>query len=108
MIPVIRKYTVPLALLLAVFFFVGVTCSTAALVNQGQIERCCDKDEAPKVPVNEGECFDCNCLSCQVVINKHNDQIKPLTVTKTFYSWLLSTMTPSGFIHSIDYPPELV
>ena len=108
MIPVIRKYTVPLALLLAVFFFVGVTCSTAALANQSQIERCCDKDEAPKVPVDKGECFDCNCLSCQFVIHKHNDQIKQLIATKTAYSWLLSTMTPSGFIHSIDYPPETV
>lgn len=108
MIPVIRKYTVPLALFLAVFFFVGVTCSTAALVNQGQIERCCDKDEAPKVPEEKGECFDCNCLSCQLVINKQNDQIKQLITTKSSYSWLLSTMTPSGFIHSIDYPPETV
>ena len=108
MILVIRKYSVPLALLLAVFFFAGVTCPTAALANQGQLERCCDKDEAPKVPEDKGECFDCNCLSCQLVINKHNDQIKRLTTTKISYSWLLSTMTPSGFIHSIDYPPETV
>jgi len=108
MILVIRKYSVPLALLLAVFFFAGVTCSTAALANQGQIERCCDKDEAPKVPEEKGECFDCSCPSCVVVLFVSGSLDNALTLTTKTSSMFFSEHLPSGFYRTIDYPPEVL
>jgi hypothetical protein len=108
MILVIRKYSVPLALLLAVFFFAGVTCSTAALANQGQVERCCDKDEAPKVPEEKGECFDCSCPSCGVVFFVSGSLDNTLTLTTKTSSLFFSEQLPSGFHRTIDYPPEVL
>ena len=108
MILVIRKYSVPLALLLAVFFFAGVTGSTAALANQGQVERCCDKDEAPKVPEEKGECFDCSCPSCVVVLFVSGSLDNALTLTTKTSSMFFSEHLPSGFYRTIDYPPEVL
>ena len=106
MIPVIRKYTVPLALLLAVFFFVGGTLAPAVLAGQAQAEQCCNEENVPEVPVENGKCFDCYCPTCQFVIKTQFDDIEPLASTTLVYSWLVSDLAPSGFIRSIDYPPE--
>ena len=108
MILVIRKYSVPLALLLAVFFFAGVTCSTAALANQGQLERCCDKDEAPQVPEEKRESFDCSCPSCGVVFFVSGSLVNTLTLTTKTSSMFFSEQLPSGFYRTIDYPPEVL
>ena len=108
MLLVIRKISASLALLLAIFFFAGAAFTSAAQVYQVKPDMCCGHDSAPTTPAEQGECFNCHCLSCQVYIDKQVNQIKPLVVTDTTYVWLLSELKPSGFIQSIDYPPELV
>ena len=108
MIFIIRKYSVPLTLLLAVFFFAGAVCSSAALANQVQLEQCCDKDSAPEVPVEEGECFDCSCPSCVVILLLSDSLDNALTFTTMTSSWSFSKNLPSGFVRSIDYPPEVL
>ena len=104
----VRKVSVPLALLLVLSFVAGATFAPAAVAGQVQVEQCCDKDAIPEVPVDDGECFDCNCPTCQFVINSQPDYIELLTPTITTFSWLISEMLPSGFIRTIDYPPEIV
>ena len=102
----VRKFMVPLALILALFFFAGVTLVPAVLAGQVQTEQCCDKENVPEVPVENEECFDCNCPTCQFVINTVIEYTESLTSTTSAYSWLISKLVPSGFIRSIDYPPE--
>jgi len=102
----VRRFMVPLALLLALFFFAGVTLVPAVLAGEGQAEQCCDKESVPEVPVESEECFDCNCPTCQFAINTQSGHTESLTITKSAYSWLVSKSVPSGFIRSIDYPPE--
>lgn len=106
MILVIRKFSVPLALFLAVFFFAGATCSPVALANQVQPDQCCDKDPVPESPVDTGECFDCSCPSCTVVLSASDDSDNGLIPIPMSRSWLFSENLPSGFTRSIDYPPE--
>lgn len=103
----VRKISVPLAIVLVLSFVAGVTFAPAVLAGQVPVEQCCDKDAIPEVPVEDGECFDCNCPTCQFVINTQTDHIEPPKSTTTTYSWLVSEMLPSGFIRSIDYPPEI-
>jgi len=108
MMLVIRKIAVSLSFLLALSFLVGVTLAPAISAAQVQAEECCDKDNAPEVPVNEGECFDCNCPTCLYVYHPNTEQISTFTPTNRTYSWLVSEKPPSGFILSIDYPPEVL
>ena len=108
MMLVVRKISVPLALLLLLSFFIGGTFAPELLAGQIQVEQCCDKDTAPEVPVDDGECFDCNCPACLIVISTKIYAIKSLTSFTTTGSWLYSEMFPSGSIRSIDYPPEKV
>ena len=102
----LRNILVPLALLLALSFLVGATLAPVVFAGQVQVEQCCDKENVPDVPVEDGECFDCNCPTCQFVINKQTEHTESLTSTTSAYSWLISKLVPSGFIRSIDYPPE--
>ena len=97
---------IPLALMLALSFFVGAVLVPAVLAGQVQAEQCCDKENVPEVPVENGKCFECNCPTCQFVIKTQVEHIEPLTATTSAYSWLISKLVPSGFILSIDYPPE--
>lgn len=106
MFPVLRKYTVPLALLLAVLFFGGATLAPAVLAGQTQAEQCCNEENVPEVPVEDEGCFDCYCPTCHFVIKTQFDDIEPLAFTTSVYSWLVSNLAPSEFIRSIDYPPE--
>jgi hypothetical protein len=103
----VRRFLIPLALLLALSFFVGATLAPAVLAGQVQAEQCCDKKNVPEVPVENDECFDCDCPTCQFVIKTQADDFESFTSTTSTYSWLVSTFVPSGFIRSIDYPPEL-
>ena len=102
----VRKYMVPLALFLALSFFAGAILAPAVLAAQPQAEQCCDKEDAPEVPVEKGECFECNCPTCQFVIKTQTEHTESLTDTTSAYAWLISKLVPSGFIRSIDYPPE--
>ncbi len=97
---------IPLALILALSFFVGAIVAPAVLAGQVQAEQCCDKENVPEVPVESGECLDCNCSTCQSAINTQVEHTESLTATTSAYSWLISKLVPSGFIRSIDYPPE--
>ena len=107
MVLVLKKFMVPLAFLLAISFFVGATLAPAVMAGQAQVEQCCDKENVPEVPVEDGECFDCNCcLTCQFVINTKTEQTELLASTTLAYSWLVSQLVPSEFTRSIDYPPE--
>ena len=107
MVLVLRKFMIPLAFLLALSFFVGATLAPAVMAGQVEVEQCCDKENVPEVPVENEGCFDCNCcLTCQFVINTKTEQTELLTSTTSAYSWLVSQLVPSGFIRSIDYPPE--
>lgn len=107
MMLVIRKFMIPLAFILALSFFVGATLAPAVLAGQVQVEQCCDKEDVPEVPVENEKCFDCNCPTCQFVINTQAEYDESLTSIISVYSWLVSKLVPSGFIRSIDYPPEL-
>ena len=103
----VRRCTIPLALLLALSFFVGATLAPAVLAGQVQVEQCCDKESVPEVPIKGGECnSECHCPSCQLVINTQTEHTELLTVSMSACSWLISKLVPSGFIRSIDYPPE--
>lgn len=102
----VRRFTIPLALFLAITFFVGATLAPAVMAGQVEVEQCCDKEGVPEVPVENEECFDCNCPTCQIVINSETEYTESLTSTMSAYSWLISKSVPSGFIRSIDYPPE--
>jgi len=104
----IRKLSAPSALLLALSFFVGAALTPAAQATQVQIEQCCDKDNAPEVPVDDGECFDCNCLECLYGIHPTVDQIDAVTPATITCSFLYSDMLLTGYIGSIDYPPEVL
>jgi len=97
---------IPLAFMLALSFFAGVTLVPAVLADQVGVEQCCDKETAPEVPVDNGECLDCDCSTCQFGIKTQADYIESLTSTTSSNSWLISKFFPSGFIRSIDYPPE--
>ncbi len=98
---------VPVALLLALFFFAGASLVPAVLAGEVQAEQCCDKESVPEVPVESEECFNCNCPACQFVIKTQTEHTESITATTSTCSWLLSQVVPSGFIRSIDYPPEL-
>ncbi|MBW2477482.1 MAG: hypothetical protein JRE63_09190 [Deltaproteobacteria bacterium] len=102
----VRRFSIPLALIFALCFFVGATLAPAVLAGQVQAEQCCDKENVPEVPVENGECFDCNCPACQFVINTQTEYTETLTAKDSAYSWLITKLVPSGFIRSIDYPPE--
>lgn len=106
MMLVVRRFTIPLALFLAISFFVGATLAPAVMAGQVEVEQCCDKENVPEVPAENEECFDCNCPTCQFVINTETEHTESLTSTTSAYSWLISKLVPSGFILSIDYPPE--
>src|SRR5210317_1906012 len=107
MVLLLRKFMIPLAFLLAISFFVGATLAPAVMAGQVEVEQCCDKENVPEVPVENEGCFDCNCcLTCQFVINTKTEQTESFTSTTSAYSWLVSQLVPSGFISSIDYPPE--
>jgi hypothetical protein len=101
----LRKYIAPLAFLFVIIFAAGVALTPAVSASEIKLEQCCDQDASPDVPV-DGECFDCNCLSCLFGVDLREEQNKSRTTVKKTSSWFLSTMTPSGFIRSIDYPPE--
>ena len=102
----VRRFMIPLALILALSFFVGAIVAPAVLAEQVQAEQCCDKENIPEVPVEKGECFDCNCPTCQFVHKTQTVHTESLTATTSAYPWLISKLVPSGFIYSIDYPPE--
>ena len=106
MMLVVRRFTIPLALFLAISFFVGATLAPAVMAGQVEVEQCCDKENVPEVPVENEECFDCNCPTCQFVINTQTEHTESLIATTSAYSWLISKLVPSVFIRSIDYPPE--
>jgi len=97
----------PLALLLALSFFIGATVVPAILAGQVQVEQCCDHETESEVPVDNGECFECNCPACQLVLDTYAKNMESLTSMTSACSWLISKFVPSGFIRSIDYPPEL-
>ena len=103
----VRRFIIPLALIMALSFFVGSTLVPAVLASQVEAEQCCDKENVPEVPVDNGECLDCDCPTCQFGIKVQADYIDSLTTTTSIFSWLISKLVPSGFIRSIDYPPEL-
>ena len=103
---VVRMFTIPLALFVAISFFVGTTLAPAVMAGQVEVEQCCDKENVPEVPVENEECFDCNCPTCQFVINTQTEHTESLTSTTSAYFWLISKLVPSGFIRTIDYPPE--
>ena len=108
MLQSIRKYLVLPTLLLSIFFFVGISCSSVALANQNQAEQCCDKDTAPEVPTDGGACLDCGCPSCVLVLVTPNSSDNAHVSTTMSTTWVLSDTLPSGFIRSIDYPPEVL
>ena len=106
MVLLLRKFMIPLAFLLALSFFVGATLAPAVMAGQVEVEQCCDKENVPEVPVEDGECFDCNCPTCQFVIKTQLGDTETLASITSVYSWLVSQLVPSGFISLIDYPPE--
>jgi len=106
MMLVVRRFTIPLALFMAISFFVGATLAPVVLAGQVKAEQCCDKENVPEVPVENDECFDCDCPTCQSVIKTQAGYFESPTSTTSTYSWLISKLVPSGFIRSIDYPPE--
>jgi len=99
---------IPLAFILALSFFVGAFAAPAVLAGQAPVENCCDKEKVPEVPVENEECFDCNCPTCQFVIKTQVEHFELLSSTTSTYSWLVTGLVPSGFIRSIDYPPETI
>jgi len=97
-----------MALLLSIFMFSGVVSSSVVLADQGTPGQCCDEESAPANPVNEAECADCGCLSCVTVIYLSSPINPALSVTSFQPQWRILAEHPSGYLRSIDYPPEFV
>lgn len=108
MIQMIRKYSVLPALLLSIFFFAGLSCSSIAFANQVQAEQCCDKEPTPQVPTDGNECLDCGCSSCVVIFPAPDSSDEELLLSAMSLAWFSSVYLPSGFARSIDYPPEVL
>lgn len=106
MLSVVRSYSVTLALLLVVFVFAGTVSPSAVLAAQAAPSQCCDKDTPSQAPADEGECFNCGCLSCLATLFMSVDPNPSLHMMSRSYLGALSRLHPSGFIQSIDYPPE--
>jgi len=108
MISLFCRNIVPMALLLSIFMFSGVVSSSVVLADQGTPGQCCDEESAPVNPVNEAECVDCGCLECVSAIHLSDPINSAPSVTSFQPQWLLLTEHPSGYLRSIDYPPEFV
>ncbi|PLX85574.1 MAG: hypothetical protein C0617_03500 [Desulfuromonas sp.] len=108
MLTVLKKIAAPLALLLALLVFSAAAIAAAPPPGSSQPDLCCAADAAPPAPppVSEGECFDCNCLSCSAVLFHHTTPIDASLRDPDAPQWLLATVHPSDHIRSIDYPPE--
>jgi hypothetical protein len=102
------QHTVTIALLLSIFMFSGVVSSSVVLADQGASVQCCDEEPAPASPVNEAECADCGCPGCASTLHLSDQMRPPSTVTSLKLQWLTLVKHPSGYLPSIDYPPEFV
>lgn len=108
MISLFCRHIVPMALLLSIFMFSGVVSSSVVLADQGTLGQCCDEESAPANPVNEAECVDCGCLGCFSAIHLSTPINSAPSVISFQQQWLLLAEHPSGYLRSIDYPPEFV
>jgi len=110
MLTVLKKIAAPMALLLALLVFSAAAIAAAPPPSPSQPDLCCAADAAPPAPVpapaSEGECFDCNCLSCSAALYHHTPPIDASLRDPGAPQWLLATVHPSDHIRSIDYPPE--
>jgi hypothetical protein len=88
--------------------FSGVVSSSVVFAGQGTPVQCCDEESAPANPVNEAECAECSCLSCVFAIHLSDPVDSATAVIFSPQQWLTLTKHPSGYLRSIDYPPESV
>jgi len=94
-------------MLLVLLFFVSAISAFAAYSGQQTPVQCCDKDETPQFPVNDGDCLDCQCLTCSALLVNLPEETLPFLPVDRSTNWFLMEGHPSDFIHLIDYPPEV-
>ncbi len=102
------KSAAPLVLLLALVFLTGAASITVAFAGTPASDACCGPGADRQPPATEGECADpgCFCPLCNVPIL--NSTPLPISSAREPVPSLcgLATGPSSGFIRSIDYPPE--
>lgn len=100
------RYLSVLSILLALFFFTASVSAFYAFADTQASVQCCDKDEAPQFPVEEGECFDCQCLTCSATLNTLSEETLSVLSDRKSANWFLVEGHPTDYIQLIDYPPE--
>ncbi|MDT8419492.1 MAG: hypothetical protein RQ754_03610 [Desulfuromonadales bacterium] len=106
MLYLVRHYAVPLALLLTIFVFAGTVSPATVMAADTTVNQCCDKEPPTQAPANEDECFNCGCLSCLAGFFMPAEPHASYSLISATYLGVLAEGHPSGFIRSIDYPPE--
>ena len=102
------RNAVPIALLLSLFMFSGVVSSSIVFADHGAPKQCCGDESTHANPVNEVECVDCGCLGCVSVTHPADTLNTAPAVTSVLQQWLILAKHPSGYLRSIEYPPEIV
>jgi len=95
-----------LSLLLALFFFVSSISAFYVFAGQQTPVQCCDKDEAPPPPAEDGECFECQCLTCSAALSSEPDKKLKIISDPGKGNWLVVSNNSSDYIKLIEYPPE--
>jgi hypothetical protein len=103
----ITGYISLLSVLLALLFFASSISAFSSYSEQQTPVQCCDKDEDPQFPVKDGDCLDCQCLTCSAVLNNLPEENLPFLPVARNTNWPLMEGHPSDYIKLIDYPPEL-
>ena len=94
-------------ILLALFFFASSVSAFYTFAEQQTLTKCCDQDAAPQSPVEEGECFDCQCLTCSAALISELGKKFNILSTSGEINWFIAVNYPSGSIQLIEYPPEV-